>query len=52
VNWLAQLFLSFFQAVATYQVDEAKKRQAELDASRKALREELEAAEARKKASQ
>ncbi len=48
MNWLAQIFLSFFQAVALQQASAADKRQAELDASRRALREELEAAEERK----
>ncbi len=51
MNWLAQIFLSLFQAAALQQASAADKRQAELDASRKALFEELEAAEERKRKS-
>lgn len=49
MSWLAEFFLSLFQAQARRRAEEAERIEREKEASRKAIREELEAAERRRR---
>ena len=51
MSWLAEFFLALFQASARRRAEELAKVEAEKEASRRAIREELEAAERRRRES-